>query len=117
MLFFFMFISFIMLLSYIIFNLNKFLSMNKKTNLEKKIPFECGFNPISKFNLPFSMPFFLISLLFLIFDIEITLLIPLIFYLKYFNLIITMLIIFFFFMMMLFTLIIEWMLGYLHWMY
>ncbi|CAD1479742.1 unnamed protein product, partial [Heterotrigona itama] len=45
----------------------------------EKIPFECGFNPIPKFSLPFS----LIRLLFLILDIEITLLIPLTIYLKY----------------------------------
>ncbi|KAF3423913.1 hypothetical protein E2986_13616, partial [Frieseomelitta varia] len=79
------FIIFIIFISIIIFNLNKFLSIIRKINLEKKIPFECGFNPISKFLLPFSIPFFLIRLLFLIFDIEITLLIPIIFYLKYIN--------------------------------
>nr|WOF82971.1 NADH dehydrogenase subunit 3 [Tetragonisca angustula] len=113
-LFFFFFIIFI---SMVIFNLNKYLSMMKKLNLEKKIPFECGFNPISKFMLPFSMPFFLISLLFLIFDIEITLLIPMIFYLKYLNFYYMINIILLFMFTMLFTLILEWMMGYLYWMY
>ncbi|KAF3419750.1 NADH dehydrogenase subunit 3 (mitochondrion) [Frieseomelitta varia] len=111
------FIMFIMLISMIIFNLNKFLSMMKKINLEKKIPFECGFNPISKFMLPFSMPFFLISLLFLIFDIEITLLIPMIFYLKYMNFYYMINTILLFMLMMLITLILEWMMGYLYWMF
>ena len=48
------------LISIIVFNLNKFLPINEKINLEKKIPFERGFNPISKFILPFSIPPFLI---------------------------------------------------------
>nr|YP_009115754.1 NADH dehydrogenase subunit 3 [Melipona scutellaris]AJC00749.1 NADH dehydrogenase subunit 3 [Melipona scutellaris] len=113
----FFFIAFILLMSYIIYNLNKYLCMNKKINLEKKIPFECGFNPISKFNLPFSMPFFLISLLFLIFDIEITMMIPLIMYLKYLNFLIIIIINLLFLYTMLTTLIMEWILGYLNWMF
>ena len=52
-----LFIIFIILIALIIFNLNKFLLVVKKINLEKGIPFECGFNSISKFILPFSIPF------------------------------------------------------------
>ena len=37
-----------MFISIITFNLNKFFPINKKINLENRIPFECGFNPISK---------------------------------------------------------------------
>ncbi|KAF3429316.1 hypothetical protein E2986_12685, partial [Frieseomelitta varia] len=77
-----LFITFITINSIIIFNLNKFLSIIGKINLEKKkIPSECGFSPISKFILPF----FKIRLLFLIFNIEIALLIPITLYLKYLN--------------------------------
>jgi len=39
-------------------------------------PFECGLNYNLGFNLPFSFQFFLISVLFLVFDIEISLVVP-----------------------------------------
>jgi NADH-ubiquinone oxidoreductase chain 3 len=38
---------------------------------EKRGPFECGFNSIAPSHIPFSFQFFLVALLFLIFDVEI----------------------------------------------
>uniref|UniRef100_UPI0030E1DEA7 NADH dehydrogenase subunit 3 n=1 Tax=Stenchaetothrips minutus TaxID=3118776 RepID=UPI0030E1DEA7 len=73
---------FISLTSFIVtlFLMSLSLTISKKSNKmrEKMIPFECGFNFFNFARMPFSMQFFLIAIIFIIFDVEIILIVPLI---------------------------------------
>nr|UVN15300.1 NADH dehydrogenase subunit 3 [Nasonia longicornis] len=94
--------------------INFIISKKMFKSREKISPFECGFDPMSKNRLPFSLSFYLISIIFLIFDVEISLILPMIFlskyyyYLNYLNMMIIMFI-------LLIGLYLEWMEGALKW--
>nr|YP_010429291.1 NADH dehydrogenase subunit 3 [Polycera hedgpethi]USQ67470.1 NADH dehydrogenase subunit 3 [Polycera hedgpethi] len=64
-------LSVILVLVYMVTNYLSYLDFG-----EKLTPFECGFDPLSKMRSPFSTRFFLLVVLFLIFDVEIALLFP-----------------------------------------
>nr|QHQ98463.1 NADH dehydrogenase subunit 3 [Quadristernoseta cf. intermedia XFX-2019] len=82
---------------------------------ENSSPFECGFDQFMTSRSPFSLRFFKISMIFLIFDVEVTLVLPMVlndnqlnssfFFSSYIMLII-----------ILFGLLYEWYLGSLNWM-
>nr|UBS93997.1 NADH dehydrogenase subunit 3 [Iolania perkinsi] len=101
----------IMLMSMLIFLMSKKTKMDR----EKASPFECGFSMMSSARMPFSIHFFLIAMIFLMFDIEITLMLPISYLKKFMNkmewLKTSMLII----MMVLYGLYHEWMNGMLEW--
>lgn len=72
----------ILLIILILVSLNFFLRQKNSLNSKLSI-YECGFSPKFSARLPFSLRFFLLALLFLIFDVELTLVI--IFPLVYLN--------------------------------
>nr|YP_003084320.1 NADH dehydrogenase subunit 3 [Metacrangonyx longipes]CAQ16860.1 NADH dehydrogenase subunit 3 [Metacrangonyx longipes] len=63
-------------LSFIVYSLAHFLGKKMKKEREKNSSFECGFDPFKKARTSFSIRFFLVAIIFLIFDIEIVILMP-----------------------------------------
>nr|ALO70402.1 NADH deshydrogenase subunit 3 [Bolitobius castaneus] len=111
-----MFLSMIILLiSSIMMLIASIISKKSFMDREKNSPFECGFDPKSSARMPFSLQFFLIAVIFLIFDVEITLLIPLILTMKICNMMNYILITFFFLLILLIGLYHEWNYGALNW--
>nr|AXS66126.1 NADH dehydrogenase subunit 3 [Chrysomeloidea sp. 8 KM-2017] len=107
-----MMISTIMLILVMILNL-----VSKKTFMdqEKSSPFECGFDPKTYARTPFSIQFFLIAMIFLIFDVEIALLIPLIKTLHNSSMISFSMVSISFILILIIGLIHEWKQGALNW--
>nr|YP_009352156.1 NADH dehydrogenase subunit 3 [Limenitis moltrechti]AQX44318.1 NADH dehydrogenase subunit 3 [Limenitis moltrechti]AYN60801.1 NADH dehydrogenase subunit 3 [Limenitis moltrechti] len=108
--------SFIMIIIPNIFMMISFI-ISKKSFLdrEKCSPFECGFDPKSMSRIPFSLHFFLITVIFLIFDVEIALIFPMIPTFFSVNFIIWFKINFFFIIILLMGLYHEWNQNMLNW--
>lgn len=81
----------------------------------KATPFECGFDPKDTARLPFSMRFFLLAVVFLIFDIEVALLFPVVLGLAVGKLTITVTAAVIFLTILLLGLLYEWNQGSLRW--
>jgi NADH:ubiquinone oxidoreductase subunit 3 (subunit A) len=54
------------------------LSFTSKVDLEKSSAYECGFQPFSETSYPFEVQFAVIAIMFLLFDIEVLYLFPLV---------------------------------------
>nr|QTC30718.1 NADH dehydrogenase subunit 3 [Psyttalia concolor] len=68
--------------------LNLMISKKEFLDREKISSFECGFDSLSLLRLPFSIHFYLIGILFLIFDVEVVYLFPMVnlfIYLKFWD--------------------------------
>nr|AIS38196.1 NADH dehydrogenase subunit 3 [Brasilocerus sp. 2 DTA-2012] len=93
-----------MLLTLISILISKKMSLDR----EKSSPFECGFSPKNSARLPFSLQFFIITLMFLIFDVEITLIIPIIITIKMNNMLTMISVMVIFMMVLILGLLHEW---------
>lgn len=65
----------ILIISLIIPTLSYILS-EKNPDKDKSSVYECGFNPINNIGHPFSIKFFIVAILFLVFDLEVILIFP-----------------------------------------
>jgi NADH:ubiquinone oxidoreductase subunit 3 (subunit A) len=65
----FIFLLFSLFLSILIFTLS-FLLIKQKDDLEKLTAYECGFNPYDDARKVFDVKFYLVAILFIIFDLE-----------------------------------------------
>nr|YP_009826324.1 NADH dehydrogenase subunit 3 [Argonauta nodosus]QCI56222.1 NADH dehydrogenase subunit 3 [Argonauta nodosus] len=111
-----LFSLFLLILNIILLIIATLINKKSYNDREKNSPFECGFDPSWYTRSPFSMRFFLLAVIFLIFDVEIILLMPMIF-----NIIMSPNMIYFscsmiFLMILTFGLFHEWNQGSLNWM-
>nr|YP_010693794.1 NADH dehydrogenase subunit 3 [Photinus signaticollis]WCD24461.1 NADH dehydrogenase subunit 3 [Photinus signaticollis] len=107
----------IFLITSLLMIINNLISFKTITDREKNSPFECGFDPKSSPRIPFSLQFFLIAVIFLIFDIEIALLLPMIITMKISNPVTFIIITSFFIIVLVLGLFHEWKQGALNWAY
>nr|YP_009660983.1 NADH dehydrogenase subunit 3 [Eristalinus aeneus]QCT09747.1 NADH dehydrogenase subunit 3 [Eristalinus aeneus] len=105
----------IMMLSIVVMMLATILSKKSYADREKSSPFECGFDPMSSSRMPFSLKFFLITIIFLIFDVEIALILPMILIMNYSNLFYWTITSTIFILILLLGLYHEWNQGMLNW--
>nr|UHA55326.1 NADH dehydrogenase subunit 3 [Eriocampa ovata] len=106
----------IWLISTIIMLLSSILSKKTFYDREKSAPFECGFDPKGKSRLTFSIRFFLIAVIFLIFDVEIALMLPIILIMNLSNFKIWLNLTSYFIIILLMGLYYEWKFGALNWL-
>nr|AOY40052.1 NADH dehydrogenase subunit 3 [Scolytinae sp. BMNH 1040341] len=104
----------LMILTLLILILN-LISKKSSYDREKLSPFECGFDPKNSARLPFSLHFFLIAIIFAIFDVELTLFLPLILISKTLSLTKFMICLSTFTFILIYGLFHEWEQGALNW--
>nr|YP_010249755.1 NADH dehydrogenase subunit 3 [Clinotanypus yani]QTT60886.1 NADH dehydrogenase subunit 3 [Clinotanypus yani] len=105
----------VFIIAAIVMVLASILSKKALNDREKSSPFECGFDPSESSRIPFSLRFFMIAIIFLIFDVEIALILPMIMIIKFSNIFIWSFTSMFFIVILLAGLYHEWNQGALTW--
>nr|QVL29336.1 NADH dehydrogenase subunit 3 [Ceratitis punctata] len=105
----------LMIITSIVMMLASILSKKSLADREKCSPFECGFDPKSSSRLPFSLRFFLITIIFLIFDVEIALILPMILIITISNILMWSITSIVFILILIIGLYHEWNQGMLNW--
>ena len=93
-------------------------SLFRKKNIfiiEKISPFECGFRPKFNARLPFTLRFFLISIIFIIFDVELVLIFPFLIKIFSINIFYIIFLVSIFLLILILGLFHEWNQGSLDW--
>nr|YP_010736877.1 NADH dehydrogenase subunit 3 [Pedionis papillata]WEP24751.1 NADH dehydrogenase subunit 3 [Pedionis papillata] len=111
----FTFMIMIMLIIIIMMMLINMITKKSMIDKEKLSAFECGFNPMSKKRMSFSIHFFLIATIFLIFDVEIIIIMPMIMTMKSSILMSWLITTSMFIMVLIMGLYHEWLNGMLNW--
>nr|UYO79376.1 NADH dehydrogenase subunit 3 [Cheumatopsyche sp. XG-2022] len=110
------FINMISLIIPMIMIILSFLISKKKIlDREKLSPFECGFDPKSQSRMPFSIQFFMITIIFLIFDVEIAIILPIIITNEINNKIYWFYTTLFFLIILIMGIFYEWSMNFLNW--
>nr|ASV72585.1 NADH dehydrogenase subunit 3 [Arisubathynella cheongmiensis] len=102
----------LVLIMYMLIILINLKEINKRSS---NSPFECGFDSKSYTRLPFSFRFFNLTLIFIIFDMEMIFLFSLIKINNFYMPKIYMIILFLFFFTLIISLMLEWMINMLDW--
>jgi len=93
-----------------------FFVYSRLTNVrDDSVPFECGFDPKRMSRVPFSLRFFLLAVIFLIFDVEVALLFPLCYCLYSVWKVLILFFVFLFLLVVCWGLFLEWFSGALDW--
>nr|AWV83386.1 NADH dehydrogenase subunit 3 [Yezoterpnosia nigricosta] len=85
-----------------------FISHKSIIDREKMSPFECGFDPFDSSRIPFSSHFFMIAVIFLIFDVELVIIMPIIIIMSNMNIMYMYMIMYSFLLILIFGLFHEW---------